>query len=704
LSIPLLFRRRAYRFFSLLSFAILSFAGYVLLRSFFDDHWEFAFDYALQTATWLVYALLVADACETVEDFIKFLLIGVLVQIPVVLYALGHVFNIDFYFDWILKTNERLGSQLISADRSLIFALGNPNFYASYASLLLIWILMFFTLETVRWKKLTWAVYGCIVLFTVVFTFTRGVWVSFIACSFGLLVTKVFLWERDHRSVVRDTIFSKKTLITVVWLAVFFGGVYTLETVSERKPLHLLQKRFDHAFTFRDTSLRSRPLLWFASLRMWNESPVWGQGHGQFGVRFINTVYTIAKESDPSRIQQITKKMNTLFAMRSHNDYLQYLAETGAVGYSLLLLLLLSALYTGYTHGYRLRKHPVYSRVGIACLCIVLFMTVQCAYDFPLRVPATAIWFSVALAGLLIISRNASSQVGFSWFQIVSRFVFALVLLTAVCFTSPVVIRHLLSSHHYRFAEVNKNQIKTVSGDTQRIKYFIRKAEEGFFRARELYPGNGRTLLQLGHTYYILSKIDPNVAGHYRTRAVTLIENAGETFTNPVYFQLLGHIYLDTFHVAKAKQQSDILLLIKPEGQGLDSQYLAGRVARAARRYDDAIAYFLQEVKNNPDNEEAYRDLGYTYLDNLQQYHKAADAFEKRLQINPGLLDPHERLGDIYSLHLAQPEKAKHHYTIALDFAERIELTTKISQLKLKLRDVQETLDRHNADKDLHDE
>ena len=41
------------------------------------------------------------------------------------------------------------------------------------------------------------------------------------------------------------------------------------------------------------------------------------------------TVYQSAQETEPVRIQQITRYMNTIWTDLAHNDYLQILAETG---------------------------------------------------------------------------------------------------------------------------------------------------------------------------------------------------------------------------------------------------------------------------------------------------------------------------------------------------------------------------------------
>ncbi|MBD3267250.1 hypothetical protein GF373_11335, partial [bacterium] len=460
-SIPSLFEKRRMPWFSFLSSLCLGFAGFLVIRACFDPHWHFALDHAFQLAAWLVFAVLLVHTCRDWPNFRHLMFIGVLVQIPLVVYALGQVHGVDIYFDYILKKPWRWENKLISAERSQILALGNPNFYASYASLLLIWLAAFFMAARERWQRIAWALYMAVVFYTLIFTFTRGVWLSllFTVCVLALfLILKTACQETDTR--LRGKRMLQYAMI-LVFVLMIVAGVYALGKGETGGPIAFMQERFAHGFTFRDTSLRARPLLWYASIQMWNEAPVFGIGLGQFGAQFIDTLYHIASTLDAARVQAVAKNMQTLFALRSHNDYLQFLAETGAVGYGWFLLLLLTFLAHA---GRRVWKRGETDNPFLfACFAIVIFIALQCAFDFPLRLPATSILFSAALGGILITEQKEKVIARLT----IPRFLFqtfiALGVLGVVLASSWVVLSHAMASHHFRKAQVRVDRLGTYS-------------------------------------------------------------------------------------------------------------------------------------------------------------------------------------------------------------------------------------------------
>jgi hypothetical protein len=250
---------------------------YLLIRAAFDSHRAFAWDGALCHISWLLFISLVVDACATQRDFMQLLWIAVMGQLGPVALAVGNIFGVDIYLNWIKQLPWRWENPLIGADRAVIWSsLGNPNYYASYGAMLLILTVTWLFLSRRWWSRSLLFLYALTILTTLFYTFTRGIWVSLFPAFFGILFLLAYRHIRIHTSIwslLRD--YGKSSLVTIAVLVILGGVLFVLE--SKEGPLHKTANRFQHGLQLRDTSLRSRPLLWYAALRMWREKPLWGQ-------------------------------------------------------------------------------------------------------------------------------------------------------------------------------------------------------------------------------------------------------------------------------------------------------------------------------------------------------------------------------------------------------------------------------------------
>lgn len=688
-TIPSVLRSRTIGFFKPLQFSILLFSGYLIFRALIDPNREFALDNAFQSGCWLLFSLLIADACRTLEDFKKLLCIGVIAQIPVLIYAFGEIFNIDIYFDYILRKPWRWENELMSAERSLIYALSNPNFFASYASMLLIWTGVLFCLIRNTGFRFFLAVYSGVLLYSLVYTFTRGIWISLFASVFIVFTPMLISRTGWQKALYPLLSFSKKWVLIFLVILVGCGAALHFHSIQGKSPITIVMKRFEDGFGLRDSSLRTRPLLWYTALQMWKTHLVLGSGHGQYGVQFVETVYALTKKSDAAQIQEITKNMNTLSVQKTHNDFLQYLAETGAVGYGLFLLILVLACWTGAV---RFSQLDGQEEKILVCgsLLIVVFIIFQCMHDFPLRLPASSIWFSMALGVILLIDEEPRRLSGKIWIQRTAGLCIAISILAGTGWSGWMVARHLVASHLQWSAEQQKD--KGTVNDTFQRKSELRMAEENFRKADTLFPGDGITLSGFGQTYYLLcGYVEPSLKQEYRNRAIRYLEQARNTFTNPMFYHLLGVLYLDMGQTAKASQAAEIVRLIDPKRK--DAQLLAGRVALAAGRVDDAVAFFQQEIFNNPGNIDSYAYLGSVYENNLKEFDKAVQTYSQLLQINPNVPDCHERLANLYDACMNQPEQALEHFQIVLDYAKKqMQPADRIKNLEKRMQGLKEKI------------
>lgn len=654
------------------------FLAYLFGRAWLDPHRDYALDQFLTFASWLIFAGLIADACPTPARFARMLWIMAVGQLGPVILAVGNIFGTDIYLHWILRQpGWKWGSELIGADRGIIWSsLGNPNFYANYGAMLLIGLLTLLVLTRRRWIRVLWGLYAGILLMTLVYTFTRGIWASLVPTFFILLAfgaAQSWLSQHSLTSVIRR--YGKRAAALGLAAVLLLGAAYAVE--SSQGPLHKIGKRFQNAVLMRDTSLRSRPLMWYAALRMWREQPLMGVGWGQYAPRYLETVYQSAQETEPVRIQQITRSMNTIWTDLAHNDYLQILAETGLLGYALFLLFFLTILGTAAWALWPMTLSRERRILLTGCAAASLMTALQCVYDFPLHLPASAVLFALAAGGILGLAPDPDARApGFPWPR-AGRVLVSLAVALALVFGGIFILRHLLASHYHEQGSrqlqagidfIFKNQESAVAR--------FRQAEQDLQRAGILFPGNGQILYDRGRARAYLRD---------SSRAIDLLLRAKETYCVPELYRVLCDQYLQMNRTAQARHAVEILLLIDPDRK--ETQYLAGIVDFREGNYPEAAAHFQEELRNHPQNDRAWGYLGDIYTAQ-GQVEMAARMYEKALEIEPRSVDVRERLADRY-VQLKDRERARRQYETALEGARMLPDPSYKQRIEWKLKDLE---------------
>jgi O-antigen ligase len=114
------------------------------------------------------------------------------------------------------------------------------------------------------------------------------------------------------------------------------------------------------------------------TIRMFMARPILGWGLGVF----------------PDVFPSFRSFYITLSINGAHNDYLQLLAETGLLGFSIAGLLVVTTYRKGLA---KLRSGALGTRSGaaLACLMAITGILVHSFFDFNLEIPANAVWFFV---------------------------------------------------------------------------------------------------------------------------------------------------------------------------------------------------------------------------------------------------------------------------------------------------------------------
>jgi O-antigen ligase len=186
--------------------------------------------------------------------------------------------------------------------------LANKNLFASGVFLCLPFVLFGAFQFSGRWRN-AGVLSLSLILFNMVITQTRAVWLAMLLSGAGVLIIKAFLM----RGRSGQTFFQGKITITVFIIIIL--SVVSAAALSEIKPQSLMSIE----------SLKERTLLWQKTVEMIQAGPLWGVGPGQWKI-WLPHYGKIQKtfESEGGSVE--------VCFQRPHNDYLWVLSETGVPG------------------------------------------------------------------------------------------------------------------------------------------------------------------------------------------------------------------------------------------------------------------------------------------------------------------------------------------------------------------------------------
>jgi O-antigen ligase len=182
---------------------------------------------------------------------------------------------------------------------------------------------------------------------------------------FGLAALYTGRYLDEKKNV---TNFLKIVFLLIVVLSLYAGMEATLARFSMDE---LLQDQ--------------RPVVWGNTVEIISDFPVFGAGLGTFA-----SVYPVYEESGtPVRYSH------------AHNDYLEYLAETGIVGMALLLGGIIFILVKVFLV-WKERRHPVVKGLVLGGIAAVVSILIHSITDFNLHIPANMILFTVILSATAV--------------------------------------------------------------------------------------------------------------------------------------------------------------------------------------------------------------------------------------------------------------------------------------------------------------
>ncbi|MFH1379399.1 MAG: tetratricopeptide repeat protein [bacterium] len=196
---------------------------------------------------------------------------------------------------------------------------GNPIFFAAHLLLTLPIIASWYVISKSRVIKISLVSLSIIMLTALFLTQTRA---SFIAVAAGTVIW-IILKDSISNWKIFTIVSAKKWLLTGVVVVIILFHMVLVHMQPAYKHMNSTVVSYARYMLMRQ---QAHAVIWRDTLSMWKSSPVFGRGLGTFHIYFPEYASEKLKKIWPQHKYIIND---------AHNEYLQILAESGIVGFSL---------------------------------------------------------------------------------------------------------------------------------------------------------------------------------------------------------------------------------------------------------------------------------------------------------------------------------------------------------------------------------
>ncbi|MGP8330348.1 MAG: O-antigen ligase family protein [Methanosarcinaceae archaeon] len=265
-----------------------------------------------------------------------------------------------------------------AAESKVIATMGNANSLAGYLATVFPFVIYYIVFSKKRFNTAFWQLSTIVVFITIILTLSRGAWLGLIGGLLILLFPKVkTIWQGKLRK------FFLISSITISML--FFSWV---------------------SYKINPDSAIGRIFIWKISAKMIADHPVTGMGYGRYGVEFLN--YQAQFFDEPENAKYFDRADNLKGAK---NEYFQIIAETGIVGFSLFLLIIVLFYYFGYKVVKSSKNNTKEYWSIMAVMASQSVILIHALVDNPFYDVATTIvfWFNLGMISLKAKEMNLST-------------------------------------------------------------------------------------------------------------------------------------------------------------------------------------------------------------------------------------------------------------------------------------------------------
>ncbi len=561
--------------------------------------------------------------------------IGVLDLFRVSLFPWDHLIENRFFsvFSYFGLSIDPPGMWTHYFDGRISSTFGNPVYLAGYLVLIIptAWTLL--ADSGGRKRRIYFLGVFLSLEFCIVATFTRSAWLC-------VIISLVALWFMLRRTGRKPAVWRAGIAAIAVFtllLALWFsspGGIKFSDGKAESFMLNpsrfAIAERVGSISDNRDSSFVQRWVIWQTAWEMVKANAVRGVGLGNY---VVNHPYYQRSLLDSEKWRE-----HISFPDRVHNEYLDFLAETGIVGLLILFIFILSLLSCGAK---ALKRAGPEARTVASIIAGGLGLLIYALVQFPFHIPGVAV-YGWMMAGILVSPGGGSecrevkvkiwreartrekallSLTGFLAFLLLLKFFFTPVLAHAAFFQGVrehdktrvdhildlmkkgVVLEPYNSEMSVRFV-IEVNRMAGITTDPIVERKLNELARDESIRGLKYNPVETRFYENLGNTYIKLGEPE---------EAVKVLKTA-------IYFNPLNAISFYNLGIA---------------------YYMTGK-------YNNSLYTYLRALEIDPGMFRVYQNLGSTYAA-LGKDREAIESFEKALAKSPDNKKVLNGLGAAYS-------------------------------------------------------
>ena len=573
-------------------------------------------------------------------------------------FAIAQIYQGNTFYVW--KENpEKLGST------TGLFGHYNP--FAGFLNGSVFFFLSYLCLG----KKIAWRVVcGVLVvglLAGVVMSGSRGGWVSLIM---GLVVWMFLLlgYLRKHKSKAFGPVFLLSVIVAVGGIGT---SVWAVQKITEKR-MEEVSKELERGV---DTQVRDggRLAMQQIAFEIFLDAPVTGQGARSFS-------YLSLENWDPDELQLWMGNLD--FA---HNEYLQILADYGAIGFLIVLILLIIHSVSG-AYGIVWKDDRSEKSLSIWQLGAVgglIAILAQCFFSFLLHVPSIICLVALHL-GILAGTGEGKNET-------LNRWTGRLVALAMLAVSIAMVTLGWKFSKSFINRENALGDLSLISTEigAERVLSQMEKAGDLAWDFA-VFERAGREAM--GYAMKADESNHPEMARRFRERARTLFGKALKLNPHsPVALCGLPQVEDALGNFEKAEQGHQLAMQrvwsreyhLRPHYFAARSSYTRGYFAYLESERDSSAGYYRQAKERIEKRREILE--GFRELEETRQLRVAVDAWLVFFE-GERLFEEGER---VWKMRPRKPENAERAHALMLEAATRFQKSQKIlepSERRWKMR------------------
>ena len=619
----------------------------------------------------LLYYALISNF--TKEQVLKFLKVAVLGGVAVSLYAIPEHFGLSP--SCVILTQTLTADCWVQDVQARVFAtLGQPNWLAAYLGMLIFPSLYFVLTEKKNKSIIVYSIFSILIYMAFTFTYSRGGMVGFLV---GLLVFVVLHYGRtikqsfspskiisffsstgairlSRRVKWRSTlIYNPFLLLTFSFLLInlLFGSSLTgnFKLIREYAPPRPALSSGTQLEQGGTESGQIRLIVWKGALDIFKHYPILGSGVETFAYSYYN--FRPVEHNNTSEWDFLYNK--------AHNEFLNYLATTGVLGFGAYMLLIGGFIFWSikyYVLCIKQKKHTThYLLLTTSLLASYVSYLIQNVFGF--SVVIIALLFYVFPAVSFVVAEDVRElrlpknigQLFLSLFKFkVVRITSSILLSLVLVFFLGSILRLWMADYFYKngtdaldddklreafvnlsqATELNKSEplyrselgfatasvaTAIASDDATSSAELSDEAVRQTEDALKISPKNVSLWRTAVRTYYQLSAIDPK---YVEKSSQAIDETIKLAPTDPKLYYNKGLVLSQTGNIEEGAKFLDKATQLKPDYKEahftlslLYEQLAAKDKAKTKEFIDKAIFEMEQVLKYDPSNEDAKRKI-----------------------------------------------------------------------------------------------